>query len=146
MTQRQFPLKTLQERAVALQDDAGRQVALAQARLVEAQRKGELLESYRSQYQQRLQEAGAAGTTIRNVQDLSAFIARIDEALRQQRGEIEYLQALWDTARAQWLDRRSDREALDVLEERYAQREEQRARRLEQRAQDETASRRAPDA
>lgn len=146
MTSRQFPLKTLQERAVALQDDAGRQVAEAQARLTDARRKGELLETYRTQYRQRLDAAGEAGTTIQQVQDLTAFIARIDEALLQQRGEIDYLQALWSTARAQWLERRSDRKALDLLEERHTEREQQRERRAEQKVQDEAASRSPPDA
>jgi flagellar FliJ protein len=142
MASREFSLKVVQELTYTRQDEAGRLVALSEARLTEARQKLEALDSYRDQYAQQLIATGGSGVGIGQLRDLHAFIGRIDEAIAQHKLEIARLEQGWQSALEQWSTRRQAAKTMDALEERHLLNLEREDRRLDQKQQDEFASRR----
>jgi flagellar FliJ protein len=142
MTDRRFPLQTVQELAESREEEAGRLVNLAAARLAEARNKADVLRAYRDQYAQQLLEAGAVGVDPGRWRDTLAFIARIDEALKQQVVEIGRLEGAWRHAVGEWHARTQDLRRYGVLEQRHDDRLAIVDRRVEQRLADELATRR----
>jgi flagellar protein FliJ len=91
----------------ALADEAERgcatQVAALQGRLADAERRCVELKRYLGEYQQMFQRRASAGMGVTGMRDYQTFIARLGDAVRQQQGVIEQLQADCERARAQWL-------------------------------------------
>lgn len=116
-------------------------VALAAARLAEGRQKAEVLRDYRGQYAQQLIGAAGAGLDASRMRDTLAFIARIDQALEQQKLEIERLEANWQLRVADWNERTRELKTYGVLEQRHIDRLAVRDRRQEQRLTDEWANR-----
>jgi flagellar FliJ protein len=142
MASDRFPLQAVQDLARFREEEAGRMVALAAARLAEGRQKSEVLRSYREQYAQELITAGGAGVDAARLRDTLAFIARIDDALEQQALEIEKLAANWQSMVADWNERTRELKTYGVLEQRHLDRLALRDRRQEQRVTDEWANRR----
>lgn len=142
MAGRTFPLSAVQELARFREEEAGRMVALAAARLAEGRQKSEVLRDYRGQYAQQLIGAAGAGLDASRMRDTLAFIARIDQALEQQKLEIERLEATWQLRVADWNERTRELKTYGVLEQRHVDRLAVRDRRQEQRLTDEWANRR----
>jgi len=142
MTGRTFPLEAVQELARFREQEAGRMVALAAARLAEGRQKSEVLRDYRVQYSQQLITAAGDGVDAARIRDTLAFISRIDQALEQQALEIERLEANWQVRVAEWNERIRELKTYGVLEQRHLDRLAVRDRRLEQRTSDEWATRR----
>ncbi len=142
MASNRFPLEAVQDLARFREEEAGRMVALAAARLAEGRQKSEVLRSYREQYAQELITAGGAGVNATRLRDTLAFIARIDDALEQQALEIERLEANWQSQVADWNERTRELKTYGVLEQRHLDRLAVRERRQEQRLTDEWANRR----
>ncbi|HRP86239.1 MAG TPA: flagellar export protein FliJ [Gammaproteobacteria bacterium] len=69
------------------------------------------------------------------------FLAQLNDAIERQRGMVEYARRDLEAARARWLASRMDHEALDKVVARCKDEESRRARRGEQREQDECAAR-----
>lgn len=145
MAGRTFSLEVVQERARSREEEAGRRVGLAAARLAEGQRKATMLQTYRDQYAQQLAEHGGTGIDVGRLRDTLAFIARIDEALRQQAEEVTALHQRWQAAVAEWNERNRESRTYDVLEQRHRDRLAAGERRQEQRITDEWATRRGHD-
>lgn len=142
MTERRFPLRAVQELAEFREEAAGRLVNLSAAQLAEARNKADVLRGYRDQYAQQLMETGAGGVDPGRWRDTLAFIARIDEALKQQVVEIERLEDAWRHAVGEWQDRTRDLRRYGVLEQRHDDRLATVDRRVEQRLADEWSTRR----
>lgn len=142
MASREFSLRVVQERAQFREEEAGRVVGQAAARLAEARQKSETLRIYREQYVQRMMETGSSGVDAGSLRELLAFIARIDDALSQQDEEIARRDAHWQATVAQWNQRVLELRTYDTLEQRHLDRLAGVERRLEQRLTDEWAARR----
>lgn len=142
MAGRAFPLSAVQELARFREEEAGRMVALAAARLAEGRQKSEVLRDYRVQYSQQLIVTAGEGVDAARIRDTLAFIARIDQALEQQALEIERLEANWQTRVAEWNERTRELKTYGVLEQRHFDRLAVRDRRQEQRITDDWSTRR----
>ncbi len=142
MAGRAFPLSAVQELARFREEEAGRTVALAAARLAEGRQKSEVLRDYRVQYSQQLIVTAGEGVDAARIRDTLAFIARIDQALEQQALEIERLEANWQTRVAEWNERTRELKTYGVLEQRHFDRLAVRDRRQEQRITDDWSTRR----
>lgn len=139
---RVFSLRVVQERAQVREQDAGRVVGQAAARLAEARQKSETLQVYREQYVQRMMQTAESGVDAGSLRELLAFIARIDDALAQQDIEIARREAHWRNMVAQWNERVLELRTYDTLEQRHLDRLAGIERRLEQKLTDEWAARR----
>ena len=71
------------------QKAAGERMRLAQNRLADARSRQEQLDAFRGEYRQRLSSRGAQGISALQYQDFQRFLARLDEAMVQQQGEVE---------------------------------------------------------
>lgn len=118
------------------------QLAAAQSRLAESERRAIELKRYQKEYQQLFEQRARSGIGVAGVRDYQAFIARIGEAVRQQEALTQQLRAECERVRAQWSQaaaRKSgigkvlDKARVETqrLEERQVQKElDERAQRL----------------
>ncbi len=142
MASDRFPLAAVQDLARFREEEAGRMVALAAARLAEGRQKSEVLREYREQYARQLVSTAGGGVDAARIRDTLAFIARIDQALEQQLLEIERLETNWQATVAEWNERTRELKTYGVLEQRHIDRLAVRERRREQRITDDWATRR----
>ena len=137
------PLETLIELAERRCDEAARLVAREISSHRSVQQKTRVLEQYRAEYVTR-QPSGARGetdtTTLRN---FSGFLDKLDDAVAQALRETSDCMARLSRAQAAWNDAKRTLEGYEALARRNAGRAALRARRVEQRQQDEFAARSA---
>ncbi|MBI1394798.1 MAG: flagellar export protein FliJ [Betaproteobacteria bacterium] len=139
----EFPLQPVREVLHRRAEDAANELRSHGERLDRARRKLAELEQYRSEYLTQRDAARVRGTTASALRDFEVFLARLDEALAAQAGELRRLEAIWEASRENWMEHARREHAFDVLAERHEARENQAAIRQEQKFQDEFASRRA---
>jgi flagellar FliJ protein len=100
-----------------------------------------MLEQYRDEYAQRMREATAEGITrliLRNYQD---FLARIDEAIEQQRQAVQNSELSTKAGQTEWRNQNTKLMAIDTLSSRHDARERYRENKQEQKILDEFSSR-----
>jgi flagellar FliJ protein len=142
MASRDFSLRAVQELSQFREEDAGRVVGLAAARLAEGRQKADVLRDYREQYVQQMMDSGNSGVDASRLRDALAFIARIDDALAQQAQEIERLHAQWQATVEEWNVRTRELRTYGVLERRHLDRVAAVEHRQDQKLTDEWAARR----
>src|SRR5574343_337213 len=101
----------------------------------------QMLEQYREEYAQRLRENIAQGITrlvMRNYQD---FLARIDEAIEQQRQAVRTSEQSTRAGQEHWQQQNKQLKAIDTLSQRHDARERYRENKQEQKLQDEVSTR-----
>jgi flagellar FliJ protein len=103
----------------ALAEEAEREraaeVAGLQQRLAEAERRCVELKRYLEEYQTMFQRRASAGIGVSGMRDYQTFIARLSEAVRQQAGAIEQLQADCARARVRWLEAAARKTAVSKV-------------------------------
>jgi flagellar FliJ protein len=129
-----------------LVDDKERRLAQSLAayekKLTDAQRKCQELERYREEYEKQFTETAARGIGVMGLRDYQAFLARLNEAVRQQQSVVARALAERDAERTRWQEMARKAKALDHVVEQWNT-EERRARdRREQLETDERAQRR----
>ena len=125
--------------AVSREQHAARQLGECQ-RLLDTRnaRLAELL-AYQAEYAQRFEASGGAGLDMARMQDYRVFLARLNDAIAQQRRLVEAARSDYEQKKSKWLGARQHAQALDKVVDRY-QRDEQRAQgRREQAEIDERA-------
>jgi flagellar FliJ protein len=120
--------------------ESAKAVALARAKLVEAEAKLAELGRYREDYQRGFQKEAAGGASGLRLRDFRLFLARLDEALRQQeqvvlraRGEVEHQTRLW-------IESQRRAKALGIVVDQWRGEERRAAERQDQRETDERAA------
>ena len=127
----------MQDRA----DDATRKLGKLIAAEQSQRSRLEMLEQYRSEYAQRLRDATMQGVTrfvLLNYQD---FLARIDEAITQQRLAVENSELSTKAGKDHWQDQNKKLKAIDTLSLRHDARVRHQENRQDQKLQDEFSSR-----
>lgn len=136
-----FPLQTLLELMQSRTDEATRKLGQLISAEQSQRSRLQMLEQYRDEYAQRLRDATAEGITrliLRNYQD---FLARIDEAIEQQRLAVLSSERSTQAGQAQWSDQNKKLKAIDTLSSRHDARERYRENKQEQKLLDEFSSR-----
>lgn len=136
-----FPLQTLLELMQSRTDEATRNLGQLISAEQSQRSRLQMLEQYRDEYAQRLRDATAEGITrliLRNYQD---FLARIDEAIEQQRLAVQSSERSTQAGKAQWSDQNKKLKAIDTLSSRHDARERYRENKQEQKLLDEFSSR-----
>ena len=125
--------KTEQQRA--------RELADARTRLAEAESKLQDLEQYRRDYEQAFQQRAKAGQPVMQLRDFQVFLARLDQAIQQQkqiveagRGEVAGQATRWQSAARQV-------KAVDSVVGRWQGEERREQDRRDQKETDERAQR-----
>lgn len=139
---RPFSLQPLLELMQTRADESTRRLGQLIAAEQSARSRLQLLEQYREEYAQRYREAASNGLTpaaLRNFQD---FMARIDEAITQQRLAVAESERNTADGQAAWREQNKKLKAIDTLSQRHDSRERYRENKLGQKEQDEFAARR----
>jgi len=101
----------------------------------------QMLEQYREEYAQRLREAVAQGITRLVMLNYQDFLARIDEAIEQQRLAVQDSERNTKVGQEQWQAQNKQLKAIDTLSQRHDARERYREGKLDQKLQDEFSTR-----
>lgn len=134
-------LTTLIELAVRRCDAAARAVTAQLAAQRACALKGEMLAQYRAEYVSRQAITSRAGTDGATLRNLAGFLAKLDEASAQNAREGADCIARIASAQAAWTEARRTLEGYEALARRNEGRLALKARRAEQRQQDEFAAR-----
>lgn len=122
-------------------DDAAHALAERLRTLDAAKQQLQELEQFRREYVQPATAPGQPGMSVAELRNRQQFIARIDQAIVQQRREIEQHTRFLALARAAWIESRSRSAALETVTERHRNRERAGEERAEQAALDERMQR-----
>jgi len=144
--QRQQRLERLIDFARQEEDRAVRRMTEARTRLEEQQQRLQLLENYQREYAARLSFNPGGSAGVFALQNYRAFMARIDEAVRQQRQVVERLAREHVQLAQAWNEQRTRTRGLQKVEEKLAANIAQGLARRDQRIQDEFALRLKPQA
>jgi len=136
-----FSLQPLLDLMQTRADEATRRLGQLIAAEHGARSRLELLEQYREEYAQRFRESSQAGMSPlawRNFQD---FIARIDEAIVQQRQLVAQSERSTADGQTHWKEQNKRLKAIDTLSDRHQNLERRREGKHEQKQLDEFAAR-----
>lgn len=135
-----FPLQSLLDLSNVRMDDAGRRLGQLLASEQEVEKTLALLEQYREEYEARFRRAAQSGLGRDEWRNYQSFLARLDEAVEQQRAIVEASKRRTMDGQREWLDKRNRVKAFDTLSQRHKASEAQGEAKIEQRAQDEHAA------
>ncbi len=93
----------------------------------------EELIKYRNQYFENFQQAGKAGLSIVQLRDYQLFLTRLDQAIAQQRQQVQQGQNAASRSQANWMDKRGRSRMIDKVVESRTQIEHHAAIKREQR-------------
>jgi len=136
-----FSLQPLLEVMQTRTDEATRKLGQLIAAEQNQRSRLQMLEDYRAEYAQRMSEATAQGITrlvLRNYQD---FLARIDQAIDQQRLMVVDSENSTRAGQEHWKSQNKQLKAIDTLSQRHDARERYREGKQEQKLQDEFSAR-----
>ena len=130
-----------------LKAEAERQAAealgVAQRRLADEEQKLESVRELLEDYQNR--SALVVGGQLKELRDVRGFVDRLRTALQAQTDIVEQQRRATESARAQWVSAKMQRDAMDRLVDERAAAEDRRRERSEQRQVDDRVARQEPD-
>jgi len=118
-----------------------RSVADYKRRLQEAETKLLELERYQGEYQQQFAGRAGQGMSVMDLRDYQAFLARLGDAIRQQRGVVQRAAHEHETERRRWQEAARRAKAIDHVVDQWQLQERQAIDRREQIEIDERAQR-----
>ncbi len=139
MKKRSERLDIVQQAASRTERERAERVALAEKHLVEMQQKLTALEKYRSEYEAGFAARAGAGFGAASVRDFQTFLARLGEALEQQRDLVAAARRALDAERDNWREAAQRAHVVETLAERWQSEEERAASRRDQNMSDELA-------
>jgi len=136
-----FPLSPLVELTHQKNDAATCKLGKLNQQQQSAMAKLAALQQYRRDYSAQFEEAEKQGMTPTDMQNFQRFIERLDQAIRQQQGEIEKARNSVQRGRSELLDTTRKMRSFDTLAQRHADNEKKIEAKTEQRQQDEQSGR-----
>jgi flagellar FliJ protein len=136
-----FPLQPLVHLAKQKNDAAVKNMGKLNQQQQSARAKLETLQQFRRDYQDKFQEVarnGMAPNDLRNFQD---FIYRLDQAIEQQKGVIEFSTHSVNAGRTELKETQRKMQSFDTLAQRHAEGEKILEAKAEQKIQDEHSGR-----
>jgi len=112
-------------------------VALAERHVVEMEQKLVALENYRKEYEQGFAARAGAGLGAAAGRDFQTFLARLGDALEQQRQVVEQARAAHQAVILVWREAAKRAHVVDTLTERWQVEESREEGRRDQRDNDE---------
>jgi flagellar protein FliJ len=136
-------LDMVQQMAARTERERAEKVGAAERHLVEMQQKLTALEKYRTEYEAGFQSRAGAGLDVVGMRDFQTFLARLGEALTQQRELVTLAQRALDAERSQWREAAQRQHVVETLAERWQGEETRAANRRDQNESDELSQQRA---
>jgi flagellar FliJ protein len=132
-------LDIVQQAAARTEKERAERVALAEKHLAEMQQKLAALEKYRSEYEAGFAARAGAGFGAAGVRDFQTFLARLGEALNQQRDLVAAARRALDAERDNWREAAQRTHVVETLVEKWQGEETRAANRRDQNMSDELA-------
>lgn len=123
---------TKEQEAARQLGECQREIDARNARLTE-------LLAYQAEYAQRFEASGGQGLDTARIQDYRMFLARLNDAISQQRRLVEVARLEYEKKRTHWLGARQHAHAIDKVVERFKREEDRSQGRREQADTDEHA-------
>jgi len=139
----EFRFEFLLKLAFDEREDAAKALQAAQGEWLTARAKLEQIESYRSEYRNRLTTSGQGGMTVTQWRDYQLFLAKLDGVTDQQKLEVVRLEAKFEQARSAWQECEKKVKGFETLKDRHLAGEQRKESVREQKLLDEFNSRRA---
>ena len=121
-----------QQAAARKLGDCQREIDTRNARLTE-------LLAYQAEYAQRFESSGGHGLDMARLQDYRVFLARLNDAISQQRVLVEAARSEYEKMKSHWLGTRQQAQAIDKVVDRFKRDEVRAQGRREQAETDERA-------
>jgi flagellar FliJ protein len=134
-------LKPVQQVAASRERNAARTMGQARQHLAQEEAKLAQLKQYHQEYLERFQQVASRGMSANQLQEYRAFLAKLDEAVRQQEKVVATSMANHSTHKNNWKQKHSRTQALGKVVERYQKEELKAADRSEQKENDERNNR-----
>jgi flagellar FliJ protein len=135
-------LEPVGEMADGEERDCAARVAAIQIRLDDAQRRCGELKRYVVEYQSMFQQRAAAGIGVSGLRDYQTFLARLNEAVRQQDLVVSQVESECARARVEWLEAAARKSAVTKVIENARSEDRKIEERRSQKETDEHAQRR----
>jgi flagellar FliJ protein len=136
-------LDVVQQVAARTEQERAQRVAEAERHLAEMQQKLAALEKYRSEYETGFKSRAGTGVDVIAMRDFQTFMARLGEALTQQRELVALARGALDAQRSQWREAAQRAHVVETLAERWQGEEQRAANRRDQMECDELSQQRA---
>jgi flagellar FliJ protein len=136
-------LDMVQQVTARTERERAEKVGAAERHLVEMQQKLAALEKYRTEYEAGFQSRAGAGLDVIGMRDFQIFLARLGEALAQQRELVTLAQRALDAERTHWREAAQRQHVVETLAERWQSEESRAANRRDQNESDELSQQRA---
>jgi flagellar FliJ protein len=136
-------LDVVQQAAARTERERAERVGAAERHLVEMQQKLAALEKYRSEYENGFATRAGAGADVIRMRDFQTFLAKLGEALGQQRELVSQAQAALDAERSNWREAAQRAHVVETLAERWQTEESRAESRRDQLESDELSNQRA---
>jgi flagellar FliJ protein len=132
-------LEPVHELALEAERAAARRLAEAERDALDCQARLTQLETYEREYRVGLQRRVAEGIGAAGLRDFQSFLARLDQAVGQQRAVLERALTARESAREQWLALSARRRSVGKVLEQSETEDRRALERREQRELDERA-------
>lgn len=136
-----FPLQTLLDLSNLRLDEAARLLGELIAGEQQAEERLALLVQYRDEYHLRFLDAARNGLGRSEWHNYQGFLARLDEAIVQARGQVDASKERTASGKEEWLSKRGRVKAFDTLAQRHQSRLEYAETKREQKSLDEHSAR-----
>ncbi|RRQ20920.1 flagellar export protein FliJ [Thiohalobacter thiocyanaticus] len=132
-------IKPVVDVAERREQEQARRLGAAQRELEQQRQQLDQLIQYRDEYARQFENAGNTGLSVARLQDYRVFLARLNQAIDQQRQRISQSEQACEQQRQHWLASRTRAQALDKVADRYREEENQAQERRDQTESDEFA-------
>ena len=130
-------LDVVQQAAARTERERAERVGAAERHLAEMQQKLAALEKYRSEYEAGFAARAGGGVDVIGMRDYQTFLARLGEALTQQRELVAQARKALDAERSHWREAAQRQHVVETLAERWQGEETRAANRRDQNESDE---------
>jgi flagellar protein FliJ len=130
-------LDVVQQAAARTERERAERVGAAERHLAEMQQKLAALEKYRSEYEAGFATRAGGGVDVVGMRDFQTFLARLGEALSQQRELVALARKALEAERSNWREAAQRQHVVDTLADRWQGEETRAANRRDQNESDE---------
>jgi len=132
-------LDLVQQAAARTERERAERVGAAERHLAEMQQKLTALEKYRGEYEAGFATRAGGGVDVIGMRDFQTFLARLGEALTQQREIVAQARKALDAERTHWREAAQRTHVVETLVEKWQGEETRAANRRDQTMSDELA-------
>jgi len=130
-------LDVVQQAAARTERERAERVGVAERHLAEMEQKLQALEKYRGEYEAGFATRAGGGVDVIGMRDFQTFLARLGEALVQQRELVALARKALDAERSNWREAAQRQHVVETLAERWQGEETRAANRRDQNESDE---------